>query len=236
MVNLRRGKRIHPSLVAIMCSLSLCLTLWACYPGGPNSSVELTTITTGYDKSYNFNKPNYALLDSIVHIIDEDNPDNNVELSREYDTTIIAAVRRNMQSLGYNEIPLDEIDDSGDVDIIMLLGAIGTKNIGYAWSPWYPWYGWWGGWGYWPGYGPGWGWGYPWYPGGGGTVYQYDTGTLLINMLDPENANPDSLLQNLSWSASINGLLNSVNEQKGDTFFNESIDQAYRQSDYLGVK
>jgi hypothetical protein len=53
-------------------------------------------------------------------------------------------------------------------------------------------------------------------------------------MFDPENVNPDSVQQNLSWLASINGLLNSVNSGEADSFFSELIDQAYRQSPYLG--
>jgi hypothetical protein len=120
-----------------------------------------------------------------------------------------------------------------DVDLVMLTAAVGTKNLGYTWSPWYPWYGWWPGWGSWPGY-PGWDWWYPWYPGGPGTVYQYDTGTLIIGMFDPENIDPDSLQQNLSWLASINGVLNSVNSGQAESFITGLVDQAFEQSPYLG--
>jgi hypothetical protein len=101
MLNANRGRELSTSLLAILSAMIIGLGMFACYPGGPNSSVELTTVSTGYDKSFNFSKPNYVFLDSVVHIIDEENPDNNVDLSRDYDDTIIASVRRNMSTLNH---------------------------------------------------------------------------------------------------------------------------------------
>jgi hypothetical protein len=209
-------------------SIAAAWVLGSCYPGGPTSTGELDLVSTFYDQDYNFGAlRTYAMPDTIYHIEDEENPDNNVELSRDHDQFILEQVATNMENLGYQRVIIESEQDSADVAI--LISAMGTKN--FVVSPGYPGWGWWPGWGWGGGWwGPGWGWGYPWVPP---TVSSYQTGTLWIDLLDPDDRNEEEDTIPVHWYAAINGLLSgSTSEAR----LGRTIDQAFAQSQYLRVQ
>ena len=86
----------------------------------------------------------------------------------------------------------------------------------------------WGWYGGWPGYGPGYGIGYP----GTGTVYSYETGTAMIDMIDLKNAVLGDSLVNGVWQAAVNGLASSKQQVNHDRIV-KGINQAFDQSPYL---
>jgi len=151
---------------------------------------------------------------------------------------ILSQIAKNMQSYGYTRIYPD--DNSPEPDVMVTASAIMTTTVSVGW--WYPYY-------------PGWGWGwywwkkspeqtsywYPYYPGyyppgwgwGGVPYYStYTTGTLMLEMANPEDyriVDGDTVVP-LYWAGGLNGILSgSSNEAR----VKKGIDQLFIQSPYL---
>jgi len=117
-----------------------------------------------------------------------------------------------MTDLGYTKV-----DISASPNLILAPAALEVTTVSY----WYPYWGW-----YWGGYYPGWG--YPYYPTGG-YYSSYSTGTLMMNLIDPQTQSADgnALTQ---WTGAANGILTSTYSSDR---VNKLIDQAFAQSPYL---
>jgi len=126
--------------------------LYSCYPDYGLTTSDYDTVITMYDNSADFNKPTYAMPDTVVHFVEAGEEDN---VDRSKDALILSTIANNMTRLGYERVPVDTSADAPD--FVILVGVTVTDNYGTAY---YPGYGYWGGWGWWGGY-PGWG-----YPGG----------------------------------------------------------------------
>jgi len=195
----------------------------SCYPGSPTNVAELDIVVTAHDDTVTFTSfTTYALLDSVVHIDLEDNANDDL-LDRSNDALILARVRAGIEGMGYTE----EMDpDNNTPDVLFLVGAWAAANTAYFSYGWWPYYGWYP---YYPCcYGPGYGWGYP--VGGVGSV-SYNTGTLVITMLDPSR--PGTGMQApVLWVAGINGLLEGSAASQTARITN-LINQAFDQSPCL---
>jgi hypothetical protein len=201
----------------------------ACYPGDPSSVTQLDVVLTIHDSTANFGGfLTYAMPDSVVHVTGDSLDIGDIEdLPRDYDDLILETVEENMEDLGY--VREDDPEDNG-ADLLLFVAAVGTESTSYwyVWDWWYYW-GWYPGWGYYPGYGPGWGWYYP--PGWVGSV-TYEQGTLLLTLVDPDEADEEEELIGVIWGGAVRGLLgsSSIAEQR----IVDGIDQAFDQSPYLG--
>ena len=206
------------------------LLLPSCYPGGPEDIAELDVVVTHFDENFPFNRnPRYAMPDSVAHIVDPDDP-NSIELSRQYDDDILQRIRENLDARGYVQVPDSSVATQGS-DVVIVVSAAGTKNFDVYYYDWWGYWGWYPGWGYWPGYGGGWGYYYPGYS----TVVSYETGTLFIDMVDPNNPAMDTEQLPLVWNGTINGVLGaSIVTTQGR--IEDSIDQAFTQSPYLSIR
>jgi hypothetical protein len=131
---------------------------------------------------------------------------------------LITTVKQNMTSRGYTLVP-----KGSNPDIGLSFFAVKDLNVGVI----YP--GWWYGWGYWGGcY---WGYcGYPPYYGYGGVIYSIPTGTLILDMIDLENASQDEQLGVIWGSVMSGGLGNTGNDLELGV---EAINQAFTQSPYI---
>ena len=207
------------------------LLLVSCYPGEVTSIQQLDVVITAHDDTVTFTSfATYALLDSVVHIdpdslADPDAPIATEDslLSRDNDALILAQIRAGIEGMGY----VEELNPATNTpDIFLLVGAWAASNTAYFSYGWWPYYGWYP---YYPCcYGGGWGWGYP----SGGSV-SYDTGTLVITMLDPTRPGPlDERLAPVLWVAGMNGLLSGTNQEARIITL---IDQAFDQSPYLSA-
>jgi hypothetical protein len=147
------------NVVAALVGLSV-LSL-ACYPGGITDVSQTDLVGTAYDRNVFPNHPFQVavVLDTVMHIVDPDNPQDTLPISRDFDEMIINLVKTNVGNLGYTLIDQDDVNDTNLPDVVFEIYAIASENW-VAWQS-YPWYGWWGWWGWWPGWGPGWGPGYP---------------------------------------------------------------------------
>jgi len=191
--------------------------LYSCYPGGAEYVDELDVVGTRYDKKFDFSKPTtYMIPDTVYEIKDPDDPSKDVPLRTDLSNLIIKTIEKNMNDMGYTKLA-DTL--AGLPDIYVWPFATSTTWVGYTWYP--PSWGW-----YYP---PGWGW---YYPPGWGTYYSYETGTVVIDMLDVTNPDYEHKAFPAVWHAGCNGLVQGSNEYKNQRVEN-MVNQAFEQSPYL---
>jgi hypothetical protein len=187
----------------------------SCYPGDELTISETDTVVTVFDKNADFStKMTYAMPDTILHLITEDERD---DISRKYDASILNQIANHMDELGYTRVV-----DPAAADVHVLTAVSVRDYVGYAY------YGGW--WNYWYGYYPPyWGW-YPYYPAGG-VAYSYSIGTVFILMEDPNQPAVNGTPVPPIWIAALNGLADSSTNANR---IENGLDQAFAQSQYLG--
>jgi PBP1b-binding outer membrane lipoprotein LpoB len=190
--------------------------LYSCYPDYGLATSDYDTVITLYDNSADFNKPTYAMPDSVVHFVEEGEEDN---IDRSKDALILSTIENNMTRLGYERVPVDT--SAAAPGFALLVGVTTAENYRTVW---YPGWGYWGGWGWWGGY--------PGYGYGGSYTYSYTTGTIFMTMLDPNKVNSENKFVAV-WAARLNGVLsNSLNTNQ---IITQRINDAFNQSPYLGA-
>ncbi len=221
-------KRTLLTLIGIS-GLFISIFFTSCYPGDDISYSDLDLVSTAYDQNADFNTfKTYYMPDSIIHLKDTLDSDNNVDLSREFDKFILDLVRENMGDYGYT---LESDPENNHPDIFLTVSAMATKNYNvYYYYPYY--YGGWGwGWYYKNTDYYGWGWYYPPY-WGGSYVTSYTDGTMIMNMHDVRDATPETDSIPTVWIGAMNGLLGS-STQTTKNRLDYNINQAFIQSPYL---
>ena len=168
--------------------------------------------------------------DSVVYLIDPEDDDAE-EPDRTYDELILETVASNMEALGYTR----EMDpETNGADIFMLVSITTSDWLAYSSYGWWDYWGWYGGWGYYPGYGSGWGWYYPPCYYCGTQVYSYSTGTIFMDMVDPDEPIEDDEEGLIVWTGALNGVLSSGGSGT-ENRITTGINQAFKQSSYLGT-
>ncbi|TDI76934.1 MAG: DUF4136 domain-containing protein [Bacteroidetes bacterium] len=213
-------------LFALLLTASLAMS--ACYPSSGGLSVEdLDVVATVYDPEVDFsNYRTFAMPDSVVHLLPDDADPDDDNISRSFDELILREVAQGLTDLGY--VRVLEPDPDNPPDLYAFVSISTTQWAGYVGYPWWGGWGWYGG--YPPGWGPGWGPGYPWY--GGGVVYSYETGTLFVDLVDPERQDAPTREIGTTWIGALNGLLENSSAGTA-TRLNTGIRQMYEQSAYL---
>ena len=202
--------------------------IYSCYPDKLDSVTESDIAATVYDENFLPGEyTTFTVLDTVMHMTDDDEDDEN--LSREHDAYILGLIKQNMRDLGYTEIP--EPDSLNKPELILYVSAFSSDYYGmYWWDYWgyYPGWDWWFP-GY-PGY-PGYPWypSYPWYPG---IYYAYTTGTLMVEMHDVDQYDPDDQKFSMIWTGVVNGILVNNSQLTRDRL-DKQINQLFIQSPYL---
>jgi hypothetical protein len=215
----------------------------SCYPVGDLTVEDLDVAASLYDKAYytpgtGVNKfeelKTFELVDTIVHIIGQGEDDN---ISRKYDAFVLEQVRLNMLKLGF----IEETDpDVNSADVAITVSAMSSEHEVYYWYPYWGWY--WGYGGYYPyssaaaatsspdntvntnSYY------YPWYPYT--SYYTYQSGSVLMEMVDVARVNPDVEEIPVIWAGIANGVIaDSQTDIKAR--LSKGIDQCFTQSPYL---
>ena len=202
------------------------LTIYGCYPSEDLTVSELDLVVTVPDESVDFrNFQTFAIPDTIVRITANGGDENS---PGPFDQLMLDLVIQNLEDLGYVR-ELDPANNPPDLYVFVELVVIDNIIISPGYPIWDYW-GWWGGW--WPGYpiGPGWGGWYPYVP----IVTSYTTGTIIIDMLDPNNLRLAEEEIPIIWSAFLNGLVTS-NAAGTEARITTNINQAFDQSPYLGT-
>jgi hypothetical protein len=207
------------SLLAILI-MGISLIAVSCYPdGGLNSISDFDVVATVFDNEVDFSKnKTYSMPPYVVHIISADSVDT---VQTSLDQAILSRIVSNMSNYGYTKEVLDTTNWPNNATEVILLPATTTTTWrGYSYYP--GWGGWWGGWWGYPGYGGG----YPGYA----VPYEYQTGSVLVEMVDPRKVNQAEKKVGIIWSGALNGLLGSSNPTPRVT---QGIDQMFAQSEYL---
>jgi hypothetical protein len=210
--------------VFVVLTPALLFSLQSCYPGDSLPIEDFDVVATNFEPEYfdNTTSNTYHLPDTVGLLGGSEGDDP--ELDRQEMDFILAQVRRNMDALGWTEIP--EIDTTGTnlPDVVVTVDAVTTRTTSVGCAPWWGWWGWYPWW-------PGWGWG----PGGCFPTYvsSFTTGTVIINMIDTEESTEIEFRR--PWNAGINGLVRNSN-QGNASFVSSTIDQAFAQSPYLNVE
>lgn len=187
----------------------------ACYPGQDKSTYEYDSVATFYNTdSIDYGSyVSFAILDSVLT---EDEDGEYVDNDGPHDATIIAHVRDRMIERGYVE---ENDPEANGVDLKLVCRT--STNTTVIFYDYYPGYG-----GcYWCG-----GWYYPWYPVTG--ISSYSTGTVVVDMIDPDRTDPITSAEGVVWTAAMNGLLAGGNADINNRI-GLGIDQAFSQSPYL---
>lgn len=186
--------------------LTTAVVLNSCYPGDELTYSNTDIVATFYDKDANFaTKITYAMPDTIYRLDEDGNP---IVDPGSNDQAIIDKIKSELEDYGFTAAATP-----ADADVLVVSIVTTTSWVsGGCYYDW--WYGWWY---------PYYGWCYPVY-------YTYDTGTLLIAMLDGDATEARTGL----WVAALNGLLGDSNAGT-QSRINQGIDQAFSQSPYLGA-
>jgi hypothetical protein len=207
----------------------------SCYPIDDLKVEDLDVAVTIYDKTYydgpegSVNKfenlRTFTVVDTIVHIVESGTADN---ISRQYDDFVLEQVRLNMLKMGFVEELNPEVTPA---DVAITVSAISSTHEVYTWYPYWGWY-----------------WGYPykstaaekimstssyyypWPPYS--SSYSYQSGSVLMEMVDVARVNPAVEEIPIIWAGIINGVLES-SESGVKARLSSGIDQCFIQSPYL---
>lgn len=230
----RRLLSLLPAFFAALVMIGASVFLYSCYPNGPEELTDFDTVVTAFDKNTNFKSINtYALPDTIVHI---SNPDDKnpvqIDIPQAVQDDIIALIRTEMNTRGYTEIPNPTQQMPPDV-VLLVMVTVSENYQAYVSYPWFD------TWGYY------WGWGvgdansgveYPWAPEGfyQTTAYNYTTGSLIMDMFDSKNFDPDKNMIKSLWVGAANGADDdSLSDTDRVQRYRRAILQAFDQSPYL---
>ena len=192
--------------------------LAGCYPHSAEYVDEYNLVYTNYSTKFDFKAhQTYALPDSVMKITGSVWNGGQIQyVDQLAGDAILNRIRQNMDSRGWTEDV-----EANSPDVILLPSAITTTTIDYYYGGYWGWY--------YPGYSPGGGWYYPgYYPA---TLTSYTSGTLMIQMTDP-NEISSTHDRPVEWLALVNGLLEGSSSTLLNSI-NTTVDQAFTQSPYL---
>lgn len=206
------------ALTRRLCGVSAALLTGACGGTTIDSPQSFGAVVTVVDSGPALRRARTFVLPDTVIRLAERGSAIDPTLARH----LVTQVRAHFLAMGWTLIP-DARESRPDV--VVLLAASTQIQTGLVYGDWYS------AWGYLPYWGstvdPTWAWGYP----GGAVPYVYQSGTLLVVMLDvaaPRDQATKTIP--LLWAAGLDGLV-------GDGTTNEriraGIDQAFAQSPYL---
>lgn len=196
---------------------SVTALLWACYPGGPSyvEDYDMTFATriAGSDFS-NKAERTYVMPDSVIDISDPDQIGSIPDMNPGTEQAILNQIKARMADYGYEKRPDSHRDT---VDYAVFAQRLVSNNwVTYYWGGWCGWYPYWCG---------------GWYPGGT-TTYNYQTGTLFVNMINLNNSDTTQGVIDFVWEGGINGLLSSTQANTEKRAI-EGVNKMFELSPYL---
>ena len=200
--------KTYKSQLKVMGALVV-LLLSSCYPNSDQYVSDYDSVFTLYAESgVDYGSYQTFFLVDTVYTIDKNG--YLVPAEGANDLLILNKLSANMQAAGYTRVP-----NAVGADLVML--ARTTKTTTVTIDYWYPW----GGWG---------GWYYPYYPVS--SVSSYTSGSLLVDLLDPNKVDPGTDQIGGIWTAYCSGLLSGSSSSITERV-RASVDQAFKQSPYL---
>jgi hypothetical protein len=209
-----QARRTGVALSALALVALPLVMLLSCYPGEITDIEELDAVGTVYDPKVNYASFQSFVLPQKVTVIDDRTPPSTTSpLTPQFEALMLQTIADRMTELNYTQV-----DSVADADVGIAVGVIISEQAVVTGG--YPW----GGCGYYPGWPC-----YGYYPPVG-QVYEYDTGTVVMDMFDFTTAPLDTTA--IVWQAGINGLASSTRSVNEDRIVS-GINQAFKQSPYL---
>lgn len=167
---------------------------------------DMDIALTHYDEAVNFSDfKTFVMPDTIVYVC----PSTTSErVDHSGDSAILALVSENLKACQYVRLTEEEIGNGTKPDFVVTVSVFSNAHYYYGQGySWYDYWGWYPGWS-WFGWGGPWNGFYPWYPWySGGVYYAYHTGTLSIEMLNPNGADEHSKHIPVMWTGVVDGIL-----------------------------
>ncbi len=211
-------------LILLLTGLLIQLVV-SCYPEGADNIEDYDVAITNYDKGADFsNFTTFSIPDTIVYF---SNDNSGYVPIHAFDDAIIQTITENFEALGYEKIadPTAATPASDLPSFVVTVSAFSNVNYAYFVDNWYNNWNWyWGSW-----------WGgpfspyYPWYPV---SVYTYQTGSVVIEMVSTTPRSDDKV--NVIWTGIADGLLQGSNASILNRIETQ-INQCFAQSPYLNT-
>ncbi len=209
----------------------------SCYPGGPDEIDEYDIVETQYDEDYDFSQNMYYLMPDTISLIGESDGVYDAT-DQEIDLTILSEIEEQMTAAGYTRLSLADTADANKMEqaVLMLVSKSTVDEYSYYYDYYYYGYRYWDWYYGFDYYYPNYRWGYH-YPWGYPVTYSHSVGTVIINMVDPNdpfsiddtNGEVDYTVR---WMAVFNGLAEGTLPNYLERIEN-GIAQAFDQSPYL---
>jgi len=208
-------------IVAYVCLIIPAVLSWSCQTE-PDSEklIDQMVVSTNYDPEAEFSAyTTYAIPTDTIGFASNNSSDTIiVSPESNFPRHVIAAIRQNLDDRGYTRVARNEDPDIG-VNVMVINDFNLFQEVVYPGSYGYPG-------SYYPGY---WGYGsyysYPYV-----NTYAYNTGVLVIELVDLKNRTPDNKVK-VVWDAYLGDVYSTIDRLAQSE---EAIHQAFIQSPYLG--
>lgn len=195
---------------------------WSCQTE-PDSEmlIDQMVVSTNFDPEADFSSyTTFAIPSDTIGFQSNSSSDTIITASNsDFPRPVLSAIRNNIEQLGYTRVGRNEDPDIG-VNVMVVNDYNVFQDIvypnyyGYPGSYYYPGY-----------YGYGSYYSYPYV-----NTYAYNTGVLIVEMVDLRNRTPDNKVK-VVWDAYMGDVYSTIDRIRQST---EAIDQAFLQSPYLG--
>jgi Domain of unknown function (DUF4136) len=197
--------------------ISVVMGLWSCQTEPDNLKLyDEFVVSTNFDPEATFSSyATYAIPTDTIGFVSDTNPNDTILVARAdnnyYPRKVLEQVMANMDDRLYNRVNRNENPDLG-VNVYVVKDLNIFQQIvdpGYY----YPYY-----------YGYGSYYSYPYI-----STYAYNTGTLVVEIVDLKNVTPDNKVK-VIWNAYMGDVYSAIDLTQQSL---EAIDQAFVQSNYL---
>ncbi|MBT1706438.1 DUF4136 domain-containing protein [Chryseosolibacter indicus] len=188
--------------------------------------LDQLVVSTNYDTIARFNSyVTFAIPTDTIGLISNNSQDTIITANRsDFPRPVLDAIGKNLSDRGYTKVGRKENPDLG-VNVVVVNDFNVFQQIVYPDPYFYP------GGGFYPGYYGGY-YGYnSWYYYPYVNTYAYNTGVLVIELVDLKNRNANNQVR-VVWTAYLGDIYSTV------SLINQAvsgIDQAFQQSNYIGT-
>lgn len=205
----------------IFLSLSLAIVLSSCHPEPDNKLlIDELVVATNYDPDADFSGyVTYTIPTDTIGFVSQTSKDTLIVAQKStYPRPVLTAINNNLSTRGYVRVDKTENPDIA-INVLVVNDFNVFQQVVYPDYYGYPGY-------YYPGYYGYSSW-YYYYPYV--NTYAYNTGVLIIEMVDMKNRTPDNKVK-VVWDAYMGDVYSTLDLQQQTL---NAIDQAFAQSPYL---
>jgi hypothetical protein len=197
------------------------VTFWACHPEPDNKLlIDELVVATNYDPNANFSSyATYAIPTDTIGFISETSNDTIIVAGESsFPRPVLNAINNNLNARGYSRVAKNENPDLG-INVLVVNDFNVFQQVVYPNYSGYPG-------NFYSGY-----YGYnSWYYYPYINTYAYNTGVLIIEVVDLKNKTPDNKVK-VVWDAYMGDVYSTLDLEQQAL---KAIDQAFIQSPYIG--